>query len=221
MSRVLLFSLVCAVAVGVSASTAADLCDESPWGCFGALEVHSTSPSVTSALVGRFLRYTDGDVGFEIEEPGTATKRLHIFRANGVEFYSGVERSIIVSPGATRGPNPFQFIGMVFATPLKILHAAFPGGPGMVPEGTSHQIVEVGVEHKGGRVTLRTRKAGTKSLRYRITIHSEGQPEIAGRWNGDVRAPLPDDFPLTEWVHAGGTVVRDAAEARSLRPASR
>lgn len=211
MFRILLFALLFSFTGATVAAEALERCNKFPWACYGVLEVQGVLPDVQKPRL-RALRFHDGDIAFEIEEKGAITKKLHIFRVNHAEFYFGVESSMATSPQS----NPFAFVDMGLGIPLMVLQKAFPSGYSSVPDGMSQKRVDVPVESKDDSFTLKTEKVASKQVRYWIKSNKSKVPELVGLWDAEVLPALPDDFPLSDWVHAGDTGVKDAKLARLL-----
>ena len=209
MTRILLFSLLLGFACVAFAMNASERFAKVPWSCFGILEITNNKDSQSMV---RAIPYPNGEYAFEIVGAPGIKKRLHIFQPVRKSFYLGVKLSDI--EGGSN--NPFMFIDMLLGIPITVLQGAFPTGVSSVPGGISQRDVNVPIEHKDDRFTLKTEKNGVNQVRYWITSSKSDMPKIVGLWDGANQEPLADDFSLIDWVHVGNGHVRTAGEARAL-----
>jgi hypothetical protein len=155
------------------------------------------------------IRFSNGEFMAEIEAKGVRKRHLQVTPSQLV-LYSGLAGDESPQVGAT---NPFIFLDYGFAFPARALDQAFPSGADSVPQIETDMHVVLESNHPA---TLTVVRDSASRVRFRLAMRSDRSLTMDGMWDGKLRIPLPDDFPIAAWRHESSATVVTLGEARSL-----
>jgi hypothetical protein len=207
-----LWHLVALIALGApGVAVAADpACNwEERWSCFGVIEYR-----VNGQIPVRFMRtriYANFEIEGQVIEDGIERRFLQVRPSQLTLFSEFVDKDF----EAARNDRTFgaEFAEACFAPLASSLAARYPD-PRSVPEADT--TVEFSNERI--RVIIITSRARAGTIAFHLIFLSPTAVEIQGNWTGPRRAPLPGDFDIGGWRHAGLADLHTLAEARAASP---
>ena len=192
--------LLLAVWLPVSGALAAERCPSKPdnWTCFSEMELQDSTTTT------RMFIYSNHELLAEIEQ-GATTKRYLVAQPSGIELFSGLSKDESMSPS---GKNPFQFLELSFAVPIKAFQTAFPAGPSSVPTGESRKNIVL----DGKPISITTRRQGAGEITFRLDFT---ELHASGKWRRVAQKSLPDTYSLAGWTNAQTIQFPSLREARA------
>lgn len=162
------------------------------------------------------VQFIGGEILAEVDKKGVQAQALFV-QPSGLTLYHGLADVPVTDCDpkiASSVPSHFvlfpEAIGWGAFLPLG---TAYPLGPDTVPEGTAEKTAQI--EKRELTVTTTRLSRHRISFGYRI---ASIPVRVAGIWDGEVPAALPDDFPVKEWKHKARAVIANLREARAIPP---
>jgi len=212
MVKAFIVAIVIAAGSAIASSAyAADACVDAnnPWTCFGVLDFKL--PVAGQDRVARMIRYSNGEIMFEIENANSVQRALVVLPA-GIEFFSGLQGRQDLDVRR----NPFTFIDQGFNTIIALLLQSFPAGP---QSATASGDATVELEGDASAHVI-LQRIDSQTLRFQAVITGGRQLTAIGTFKQGLIPSLPNSFSLKEWLSKEEGIKTLAAARSRKRPAA-